>query len=322
LTLSIEAVIWGMLAILAFTATFMVVERFLFFLAHSAADPVALGDWLKRSKRGVITWPRYRFEELGWLGPQLDAAGNNRLELHRRCVGFRKDAERFGTLLAAIPNLAQMAGLLGTAAGIGKCRVGVSDPYALMGLAIETTKCGLVIAIPTLLALAVFSKLNRGLDEQLRLVFKRLNESSGPRRKQTGAERQAGRLEPLAPLAAHARCSRPAAKAETGRDVGAGGNHASHGGNGRVPVVSRPRAEDVPPSNGDAPVEEPPEAGGAGKPSTEEIEDARASQFNRIVDAVLFGEDDREEDEADEAAVSPHKGNGHWIRGDERCRPY
>ncbi|MFH1924351.1 MAG: MotA/TolQ/ExbB proton channel family protein [Planctomycetota bacterium] len=313
--------IWATLGTLGVMATFMVVERILFLLEHSEADPIALRDWLRRCKRGIIKCSQYQSKELGWLGPCLKTAGNNRLKLHRLSTGFRQDTERFGPVLATVPNLAQMLGLLGTAAGIGMCKVGVSDPYALMGLAIETTKCGLAIAIPTLFAASLLNKRTSGLHEQVERVLERLDQSGGPYRKRPRVGRQAGKAERQAPpvTCGHAEAE---AAADVKRNLPRNDNRARQKGNGQMPVDSQPRAKDASPPEAVEPAGNRDAVEEAAVASAEEKRDVRPASLDPIFEEIFLRDGNREEVETDEVGASLHKGNGHYAGGEDRCTPY
>jgi len=148
--MTIDLLIWGLLAVLAVAGGFMTVERVLFHRGRSEADPVAL-----RMRLALPTPALCRFDAhasgLGWLSRQLRAAGGLPIAL-RRLVEFEiRMTSRFQAMLGTIATAAMAVGLLGTVASLYQAGAGDGDVLQLISLGMGSTIAGLLIAIPMIL---------------------------------------------------------------------------------------------------------------------------------------------------------------------------
>jgi len=142
---------------------FMLTLRILFFDANKEADPMAIDALVARLKRGQSPQAQGR---LGWLRRLIDDAMGNLVLLRKSIEEFRRRVERFHSTLMVTGNTAMGVGFLGTVAALATLAGGKVDLLIIIGVAVQSTVVGLIIALPG----AAFhgltdAKVNRFLDQ-------------------------------------------------------------------------------------------------------------------------------------------------------------
>lgn len=138
-------IIYGILIVIATAMIFMATWRLLFLGSHKEADPMAIDAFVARCKRGEGLVTR---GQLGWLEPLIDVAIGELVLSRRSIEDFRRRVERFHSTLVVAANAAMGMGFLGTVVSMASTVSGNVDPVIIIGLGMQTTMVGLIIALP------------------------------------------------------------------------------------------------------------------------------------------------------------------------------
>lgn len=138
-------IIYGILFGIATVMIFMATWRLLFLGSYKEADPMAIDALVASWKRGEALVAR---GQLGWLEPLINDAMGEFVPLRKSVEEFRRRTERFHPTLVVAANAAMGVGFLGTVVSMASTVGGNVDPVMIIGLGMQSTMVGLIIALP------------------------------------------------------------------------------------------------------------------------------------------------------------------------------